>query len=110
VFHAELGRAETRLRAARAAHREAVAATWAAAQAGEVPLHMHTDLTVASVFAAETCADVISGLFRYGGGRLLAQSELPQRLLRDALAARQHIGLSEEAYERAGRERIAARS
>ena len=33
-----------------------------------------------------------------------------QRLLRDMLAARQHIGLSEEAYERAGRERIAARS
>jgi hypothetical protein len=32
-----------------------------------------------------------------------------QRLLRDLLAARQHIGLSEEAYERAGRERIATR-
>jgi alkylation response protein AidB-like acyl-CoA dehydrogenase len=110
VFHAEFGRAETRLRAARAAHRDAVAATWAAALAGEVPPHMHTDLTVASVFAAETCADVIGNLFRYGGGRLLALSELMQRLLRDVLAARQHIGLSEEAYERAGRERIASRS
>ena len=31
---------------------------------------MHTDLTVASVFAAETCADVVGSLFRYGGGRL----------------------------------------
>jgi indole-3-acetate monooxygenase len=109
VFHAELGRAETRLRAARAAHREAVAATWAAALAGEVPPRMHTDLTVASVFAAETCTDVVMDLFRYGGGRLLATSELMQRLLRDMLAARQHIGLSEEAYERAGRERIATR-
>jgi hypothetical protein len=29
-----------------------------------------------------------------------------QRLLRDALAACQRIGLSEEAYERAGRNRI----
>ena len=57
VFHAELGRAQTRLRAARAAHREAVQATWAAALAGAVPPRMHTDLTVASVFAAETCAD-----------------------------------------------------
>jgi alkylation response protein AidB-like acyl-CoA dehydrogenase len=110
VFHAELGRAETRLRAARAAHREAVAATWVAALAGEVPPNLHTDLTVASVFAAETCADVIGTLFRYGGGRFLALSGLMQRLLRDVLAARQHIGLSEEAYERAGRERIASRS
>jgi indole-3-acetate monooxygenase len=62
------------------------------------------------VFAAETCADVISDLFRYGGGRLLSLDQLMQRLLRDALAGRQHIGLSEEAYERAGRELIEPRS
>lgn len=70
---------------------------------------MHTDLTVASVVAAETCADVIGEQFRYGGGRLLTRSGLMQRLLRDALAARQHIGLSEEAYERVGRERVGSR-
>jgi len=29
-----------------------------------------------------------------------------QRYLRDTLAARQHIGVSEENYERAGRERV----
>lgn len=110
AFHAELGRAQTRLRAARAAHRDAVQATWAAALAGAVPPRMHTDLTVASVFAAETCADLTETLFRYGGGRLLALSQRMQRLLRDLLAARQHIGLSEEAYERAGRERLAAHS
>jgi indole-3-acetate monooxygenase len=110
VFQAELGRAETRLRAARAAHREAVMATWAAARAGAVPPRMHTDLTVASVFAAEMCTDLTSTLFRCGGGRLLALSQRLQRLLRDLLAARQHIGLSEEAYGRAGRERVAARS
>jgi len=109
AFLVELGRAQTRLRAARAAHRDAVMATWAAARAGAVPPRMHTDLTVASVFAAETCADLTETLFRYGGGRLLALSQRMQRLLRDLLAARQHIGLSEEAYERAGRERIAAR-
>ncbi len=109
AFLVELGLAQTRLRAARAAHRDAVMATWAAARAGAVPPRMHTDLTVASVFAAETCADLTQTLFRYGGGRLLALSQRMQRLLRDLLAARQHIGLSEEAYERAGRERIPAR-
>ena len=108
AFHKDLGRAETRLRAARAVHREAVGATWEAARAGEVPLHLHADLAVASVYTAETCTDVIVDLFRYGGGRLLHNSSRMQRLLRDAYAARQHIGLSEEAYERAGRARLHA--
>ena len=52
---------------------------------------------------------MIGEQFRYGGGRPLARSGLKQGLLRDALAARQHIGLSEEAYERAGRERVGFR-
>jgi hypothetical protein len=43
----------------------------------------------------ETCAEVISDLFRYGG-RLLALSGLMQRQLRNALGARQHIGVSEQ--------------
>ncbi len=48
----------------------------------------------------------VRDLFRYGGGRVLSLSSLIQRYLRDALAARQHIGVSEENYERAGRDRI----
>jgi alkylation response protein AidB-like acyl-CoA dehydrogenase len=110
VFHEELGRAEANIRAARAVHRDAVASTWAAAHSGTQPaMSEHIALTTASVFAAETATDVIGNLFRYGGGRLLALDQLMQRLLRDALAARQHIGLSEEAYERAGRERVESR-
>ncbi len=92
VFHAELGRAETRLRAARAAHREAVMATWAAARAGAVPPRLHTDLTVASVFAAETCADRPDPV-QVRRRAAAALSQRMQRLLRDLLAARQHIGL-----------------
>jgi alkylation response protein AidB-like acyl-CoA dehydrogenase len=58
------------------------------------------------VYAVEICAEVITDLFRYGGGRVLSLSSPVQRYLRDALAARQHIGVSEENYERAGRHRI----
>lgn len=106
VFHAELGRAETRIRAARLAHRDAIEAAWTAARAGGAPESVHIAVAAASVYAAETCAAVIADLFRYGGGRVLSLSSPLQRLLRDALAARQHIALSEENYERAGRERI----
>jgi len=107
VFRAELGRAETRVRAARLVHRDAVEAAWTAARAsGGTPDSVHVAVAAASVYAVETCADVIAGLFRYGGDRVLSLSSPMQRYLRDTLAARQHIGVSEENYERAGRDRI----
>jgi len=107
VFLKELGRAEVRIRAASLAHREAVQVVWATAQKGNVPPDaQQLALTAASVYAVETCADVISDMFRYGGGRVLSLSSPMQRHLRNALAARQHIAVSEEFYEAAGRLRI----
>jgi alkylation response protein AidB-like acyl-CoA dehydrogenase len=104
VFHKELGRAETRIRAARAIHREAMAAAWESAVAGTVPgEQLQLAVTTASIYAVETCAEVVTDLFRYGGGRVLALSNPMQRHLRNVLAARQHLALSEEHYETAGR-------
>ena len=107
VFHKELGRAETKLRAARLVHREAMADAWQTACAGDVPPEeQQLAVTAASVFAVETAFEVVSDLFRYGGGRVLALSNPMQRHLRNALAARQHLALSEEGYEAAGRYRL----
>ena len=104
VFHHELGRAEVRVRAARAVHREAMAAAYASAVAGHAPSEeQQLAVTTASVFAVETCADVVSELFKFGGGRALALANPMQRHLRNVLAARQHVALSEENYEAAGR-------
>jgi indole-3-acetate monooxygenase len=104
VFHKEIGRAEARIRAARAVHREAMAAAWESAVAGTAPgEELQLAVTTASIYAVETCTDVVSDLFRYGGGRVLALTNPMQRHLRNVLAARQHLALSEEAYETAGR-------
>jgi indole-3-acetate monooxygenase len=104
VFHKELGRAETRIRAARAVHREAMASAWESAVAGTAPTEeQQLAVTTASIYAVETCADVVTDLFRYGGARALALSNPLQRHLRNVLAARQHVALSEENYEAAGR-------
>jgi indole-3-acetate monooxygenase len=104
VFHHELGRAEVRIRAARAVHREAMAAAFASAVADGAPSpEQQLAVTTASVYAVETCADVVSELFKFGGGRALALSNPMQRHLRNVLAARQHVALSEENYEAAGR-------
>lgn len=107
VFLKELGRAETRVQAARLLHRDAVESAYEAARAGNGAAEgPRIAAAAASVFAAETCAEVISDLFRYGGGRVLSLSSPMQRHLRNALAARQHVALSEVFYEFAGRERI----
>jgi indole-3-acetate monooxygenase len=104
VFHKELGRAETRVRAAKAVHTDAMAAAWESAKAGLTPPEeQQLAVTTASVYAVETCADVVADLFRYGGARALALSNPMQRHLRNSLAARQHVALSEENYEAAGR-------
>jgi indole-3-acetate monooxygenase len=107
VFRKELGRAEAKVKAARLLHRDAMAGVWEIARLGSVPPpHLQTAVTVASVFAVETCAEVVSDLFRFGGGRVLSLASPMQRYLRDALAARQHVAVTEEFYEAAGRERI----
>jgi alkylation response protein AidB-like acyl-CoA dehydrogenase len=108
VFHKELGRAEVKLNAARLLHRDAMSACWSAAVAGAIPPEeLQVAVTTASVFAVETCAEIVVDLFRYGGGRVLALSNPMQRHLRNVLAARQHLALSEEHYEMAGRLRLA---
>ncbi len=106
VFLKELGRAEARIKAASLLHREAVASAWQLAKQGNVPPAGQIEVTVASVFAVESCADVVTDLFRYGGGRVLSLSSPMQRHLRNVLAARQHVAVSEEFYEAAGRARI----
>ena len=104
VFHHALGRAEVRVRAARAVHREAMAVAFASAVADGAPSEeQQLAVTTASVHAVETCADVVSELFKFGGGRALALTNPMQRHLRNVLAARQHVALSEENYEAAGR-------
>jgi indole-3-acetate monooxygenase len=107
VFLKELGRAETKVRAARLVHRDAIEAAWEAARAGTgASPAQYAAVMAASVYAVETCAEVITDLFRYGGGRVLSLSHPMQRHLRNALAARQHVAVTEEHYELAGRERI----
>jgi alkylation response protein AidB-like acyl-CoA dehydrogenase len=97
AFHKEIGRAEARVRAASLLYRNSVAETWTVAQVGDelgpsfVPrmLAQHT-------LVVEECADVVVQIIRYGGGRVLALSHPMQRHLRNLLAARQHVYVSEE--------------
>ena len=62
--------AETKIAAARPVHRDAIETAWQATRdgTGATPTQLIA-VNTASVYAVETCAEVITDLFRYGGGR-----------------------------------------
>jgi len=107
VFHKELGQAKTRVDSVRLYYREAMNAGFQAATAGvPVPADVQRAAMVSQTYVSETCVDVVSNLFRYGGGRALSLSHPMQRHLRNLFAARQHLAATEEHYEVLGRSLI----
>jgi indole-3-acetate monooxygenase len=104
AFLKEIGRAEARLRAVRLLYRDAVAAAWELAQTGAELSEAFVPRQLADhTLVMEECAELVSGLIRYGGGRVLGLDHPMQRHLRNLMAARQHIYVSDENYELAGR-------
>ena len=106
AFQKSLSRAECRLRAVQLLYRNAVEQTWAAAGAG-MSEEFVTRVRAQHTFVVEECADLVGDIFRYGGGRVLALSHPMQRHLRNLTAAAQHVYVTDENYELAGRARIA---
>jgi alkylation response protein AidB-like acyl-CoA dehydrogenase len=108
AFHKALGQADARLAAARLLYRDTVALGWRRfLQDGADDATMA--LTMArTTHAVDTCVDLVSDLFRYGGGRVLALDNPMQRHLRNLIAAAQHVFLTDENFELAGRALLAS--
>ena len=104
VFQKELAVARTKVNAARLYYRDAIERAFDATAAGkEIPVDALQAAALSQPFVAETCVEVVSDLFRFGGGRALALSHPMQRHLRNLLAARQHGAATEAHYENTGR-------
>jgi alkylation response protein AidB-like acyl-CoA dehydrogenase len=102
-FQRELGRGAARLAAARALYREVVAESFAyGLEDRPAPAGAVERILGAHTFVVDVCAEVAWELFRFGGGRALSLSNGLQRHLRNLVAARQHVYVSDENYEQAG--------
>lgn len=100
----ELARAEAMLRAARAGLVEALREQWKEASEGEAPsLARRAGLRLATTYAGETSLRAIEIVYNAAGGSAIQESGRLDRCFRDARVAVQHIGLSTNAYELAGR-------
>lgn len=107
-FQRELGRSAARLSAARALYREVVAEAFAyGLEDRPAPAGAVERILGAHTFVVDECAELVCDLFRFGGGRALALSNGLQRHLRNLLAARQHVYVSDENYEQAGQALLA---
>jgi alkylation response protein AidB-like acyl-CoA dehydrogenase len=103
-FHMDLGRAEAKLRAARALACEAADMLELQSAHGQPLSRQDWTLTRLSVtHATEIAAEVAKFAFHSAGSSALYESSPLQRLFRDVHAAAQHIAASDDAYEFAGR-------
>lgn len=108
AFRKDIARAECRLRAAQVLYRDAVERTWAGTLAGTpVSEAFVLALRAQHTYVMEECVDLVTRIFRYGGGRVLALDHPMQRHLRNLTAAAQHVYVSDENYELAARARLA---
>jgi alkylation response protein AidB-like acyl-CoA dehydrogenase len=103
AFHKALGQADARLAAARLLYRDTVALGWRRFLEDRADDALMAMTMARTTHAVDICVGLVSDLFRYGGGRVLALEHPMQRHLRNLTAAAQHVFLSEENFELAGR-------
>jgi indole-3-acetate monooxygenase len=104
TFQCALGECELQLRAARALVIDLYQKAWkAVCNGGILTPAEQTELRGTAVLATQVAADVITRLFRYGGGGAILLSNALQRCLRDINAAAQHRMVSDSTYEHLGK-------
>ena len=103
AIQAAVGRAEATLRAARAFVFEAVQAMWDAAETSAPSLEQRALVRLAITHVASAAKQVTEMMFESGGGTALYEDGKLARCSRDAQALAQHIALTSNNYEFAGR-------
>jgi alkylation response protein AidB-like acyl-CoA dehydrogenase len=92
ISMAELAVADTRLRAARAALRDAIGEAHTLAERGEpISRHLQARICLAGMHACDTSVEVTSTAHHLGGGAATYRGSRLLRALNDVQAARQHL-------------------
>ena len=104
VAQSAAARAESLVQAARAFVFSAIGEQWDEVAAGQRPsLEKRALIRLACTYAGEACASAVDLAYNTAGGSALYESNRIERCFRDIHAATQHIGLTTNNYELAGR-------
>ena len=99
-FQRAIGECDMRLMGARALVIELLEEAWAeVCQRGVIAPRLQAKLRASATYATEVAVDVVTQVFRHGGGSALFSSNPLQQCLRDINAGAQHFMVSESAYE-----------
>jgi alkylation response protein AidB-like acyl-CoA dehydrogenase len=100
----QIARAEALVRAARAVVFDAIREQWDEVSSGRPSsLEKRTGIRLACTYAGEACAEAVDLVHKTAGGSAILESGRIDRCFRDIHAATQHIGLTTNNYELAGR-------
>ena len=97
AFLRDIGRADTRLRAARALVVDRLGAGDAAVS--PMPVDYVTDVRAAAAHVADVAVDVATLAYRFAGGSAIDRNHPLHRAWRDAVTATQHVHTNDENYE-----------
>ncbi|MAG58381.1 MAG: hypothetical protein CMJ83_19000 [Planctomycetes bacterium] len=104
AFQRDLGAAQAALRAARLYAIDAIGEMESLSRSGSpLPAELAAELHVVAVHATQAALDAATMAFRYTGASGLYSTNPLQRLLRDLLAASQHIFVADDHLEALGR-------
>jgi alkylation response protein AidB-like acyl-CoA dehydrogenase len=103
-FQRDLGHAQAQLAAARLLGFDAVGTIWRAALENRaLSLQEGAAMRAAMVYTTDIAAEVVTLAYRHAGAAAIHNGNPLQRYLRDMLAATQHVAVTDDAYEYAGR-------
>jgi alkylation response protein AidB-like acyl-CoA dehydrogenase len=103
AYRISVGRAEARLRSARAFFYETTEEVWATVESGDPATPQQASmLRLASTHLAQQSLSVVRAAYQLAGIRAIADSSPMQRYLRDASVVPQHAFLQEGLYDGAG--------
>lgn len=104
VVHRLVGKFDIELAAARALLLERYGAAWRQVESGQqTDAACVAELQAIAAYITDLAITITTAAFRYGGGGALYQPNVLERLLRDILAAGQHIAVGDQSYEVHGR-------
>lgn len=102
--HLSVATAEAKLRSARLYYYDSFDAAWTHALAGgDVDLAMRREMRVATTYAVQVAAEVVTAMYTLAGGAAVYAESRLQRLFRDVHVATQHIMVGSHTLETAGR-------
>jgi len=108
VFQRDIARVSAGVRSVQLLYRDAISRAWdATREERDLGGSFIPTILAEHTLVVEMCSELVTQLFRYGGGRVLALNHPMQRHVRNLIAAKQHVFVTDENYEVAGRARLA---